>query len=518
MRTRTTLHSPALRPKAGSTLIAALLVLTILSVVAATVFRTAVPAYRGTYHGAAWHESRLAGDAGVDVALAAIQSSLPNTNVYTWPGWTDQSGNPVVPGTDGVRVLTPSSTLLAHAGDGNAKPRVLRVEVDVITRDDNVAKNPWYRIRSTGLAEVPSSQLGLDKRDDFLRRMSLRKRYVTRTIEVETRPLYLWEYALKTSGLVAWNGAPAMILGGGTDWIIDSYDHRYPGVTSGPDGMYTLATSRAFGNVATNQQRPAGSPYGPLIDAAGANIRGEVQTRGGDNPDTVVHENVEESDRIDQTRITSEFEETLNNATAPSWTSSPSQYVLNPAVIDGTGSTITNPKKIVLKPNGNQSQGGFTIKTPTTTAPQYVDIYVNADLILSGSSIVVPPNVYAQVWINGNIDYKNQDINYSAASSRVPGNLLMYGVSTNPAARVDSSGNGHIVAAFYGPQYAGHLDGNTEIIGGFVLKTYDTAGGGGSGGDSVGAGFHYDEALGVVGPIQQYKAVSYFEDFRRDLD
>ena len=71
---------------------------------------------------------------------------------------------------------------------------------------------------------------------------------------------------------------------------------------------------------------------------------------------------------------------------------------------------------------------------------------------------------------------------------------------------------------FYGPQYAGHLDGNTEIIGGFVLDTYDIAGGGGSGGDSVGAGFHYDEALGVVGPIQAYKVVGYFEDTRKDLD
>ena len=56
------------------------------------------------------------------------------------------------------------------------------------------------------------------------------------------------------------------------------------------------------------------------------------------------------------------------------------------------------------------------------------------------------------------------------------------------------------------------------IIGGFVLNTYDTQGGGGSGGDSVGAGFHYDEAMGVVGPIQQYKVVSYFEDFRKDIE
>jgi len=55
-------------------------------------------------------------------------------------------------------------------------------------------------------------------------------------------------------------------------------------------------------------------------------------------------------------------------------------------------------------------------------------------------------------------------------------------------------------------------------MGSFVLKTYNIAGGGGSGGDSIGAGFHYDEALGVVGPVKYYKAVSYFEDTRKDLE
>jgi hypothetical protein len=51
-----------------------------------------------------------------------------------------------------------------------------------------------------------------------------------------------------------------------------------------------------------------------------------------------------------------------------------------------------------------------------------------------------------------------------------------------------------------------------------VLKNYAISGGGGSGGDSLGAGFHYDEALGVVGPVKYYKAVSYFEDVRKDLE
>ena len=168
------------------------------------------------------------------------------------------------------------------------------------------------------------------------------------------------------------------------------------------------------------------------------------------------------------------------------------------------GTSVTNPVRIKLAPPGNQTQGGFSVAPPIPlTATRFVEIYINANLILGGSipAIQVPPNVHAKIFVNGNLDFKNQDINYSSSSSRIPGNVEIYGVSTSALPRVDSSGNGHLVTVFYGPQYAGHLDGNTEIIGGFVFNTYDISGGGGSGGDSVGAGFHYDEALGVVGPI-----------------
>lgn len=528
------------RREAGVALIAALIVVAILGFLAASVFLTAVPAYRGTYQASAWQEARLAADAGVEFGVAAIQDSLPQTNDYTWPGWILRNGNPITTKTDEARMITPSSTMLVHTGEGAARPRIVRVEIDVLTRDDNVSKNPWYRIRSTGSAQLNSAQLGLDKRDLSLRRMTLQDRHIARTVEVVTRPTYLWEYALKTKG--------RMILGGGDSWVIDSYDSRYSNLTEehrgSTNGMYDPAKSGAFGNIASNLQRPADSPYGVLIDAEGALVRGEVQTHGGDNPDTAFHENVEQSENIDQSRITSEFDETLLAPENPTQAGDPTQVrritapwtsadVTNPSLAsplpssytraDGTiaGTTVTNPVRIRLDPPGNQTQGGFSVAAPPAgSAARYVEVYVDADLILGGSipDIQVPPNVHMKMFVNGNLDFKNRDINYSATSSRVPGNVEIYGVSTNPLARVDSSGNGHLVSVFYGPQYAGHLDGNTEIIGGFVLNTYDIAGGGGSGGDSVGAGFHYDEALGVVGPIQAYKVVSYFEDTRKDLE
>jgi hypothetical protein len=137
--------------------------------------------------------------------------------------------------------------------------------------------------------------------------MTLQKNHITRTIEVLSRPVYLWEYALKTDATMA--------LGGGSDWRIDSFDSRYwlyPD-RSNPNhpGFYDGSIARSFGNIASNLRRPDNSLYGMLIDAEGAAVRGEVQTNGGDDPNTEAHENVEEAQNIDPTRITDEFSEVL---------------------------------------------------------------------------------------------------------------------------------------------------------------------------------------------------------------
>ncbi len=548
MQAQGSILKPRLHRETGAALIAAIIIVGILAAIAGTVLMTAVPAYRSTYHAAAWQEAKLAADAGIDLGMAAIPRSLPDPNIYAWPGWTLPDGSSPVPaGENGVRILTPSPDLLVHAGDGSTRPTILRVEVDVITRDDNVSKNPWFRIRATGAADIASSQLGLDKRDAFLRRISTQNPRVTRTVEVLARPVYLWEYALKTAGKIT--------LGGGQDWKIDSYDSRYrdpiDGVRRGSSngtgpvlngdyrGMYDATKAGAFGSIASNLTRPANSPYGVLIDAEGALVRGEVETRGGDNPDTPLFENVEQYERIDPSRISSDFEEMRlppENPRSPATTEEAKKNVIritdptpwmtgqyltsSPTVFpSGAGSSVTNPLRIMYDPKGGKAQDGFSVPPSPDNLPRFVEVYINGNLTIPmNPGIVIPPNVHARVFVNGNIDYSNRDVNYSSASSRVPGNLQIFGISTSPSASVSSSGNGHIVGVFYGPQYAGNLDGNTEILGGFVLKTYNIAGGGGSGGDSVGAGFHYDEALGVVGPIQEYKTVSYFEDSRKDVE
>jgi hypothetical protein len=518
--------------ESGAALLAAMITLVVLTSIAASVFLSSVPAYRGTYQASAWYEAKLAADAGADFAMSALQKTVPNPNAYDWAGWTTETGTAVPPAYDGIRIYTPPASTLVNGGDGSTHPQISRVEIDVITRDDNFAQNAWYRIRSTGMAEVASSQLGLDKRDLTLRRMTLQKRHISRTVEVLSRPVYLWEYALKTDG--------SMTLGGGTTWRIDSYDSRtllYPDRSVG--GIYDESVARAFGNVASNLKRPANDPFGMLIDAEGAAVRGEVQTHGGDNPNTDVHENVEESDKIDQSRITDEYSEVLTPESIPTWatngtanqTLTGTQTSISSGTAGGPGSAVNNPYRVVLNASGNSSLGGFEVTNPTPGSDRFVDIYINGNVSLGGSTIQVQKGVHVNVYLNGDLDFKNQDINYVTNTnqdpnkrdrySMRPADLLIFGVkdkNATPAPKVESAGNGHIVAAFYGPQYAGHLDGNSEIMGAFVLKTYDISGGGGNGGDSVGAGFHYDEALGVVGPVKSYKSVSYFEDIRKDLE
>jgi hypothetical protein len=515
--------------ESGSALLAAMITLAVLTTIAASVFFSSVPAYRGTYHASAWHEAKLAADAGVDFAMSTLQKTVPNPALYDWNGWTIAGGAPVPAGYDGIRYYSPPASTLVNGGDGSTRPQIARIEIDVLTRDDNFSQNAWYRIRSTGMAEVASTQLGLDPRDLSLRRMTLQKKHISRTFEVLSRPVYLWEYALKTSG--------SMVLGGGRDWVIDSYDSRYP--DRSVNGIYDASVSRAFGNVASNLQRPANSPYGMLIDAEGAVVKGEVQTHGGDDPNTQVHENVEQSEGMDQTRITDEYSDVLTPESKPTWYNDPTltTYKGTPSGFIGSGTTpadggsVNTPHKVIINAKGGQSIGGFEIENSVPGTDRFVSIYVEGNIDLNGSKIQVQKGVHVSLYLNGDLNFRNMDINYGTNTNQAPNfvethslrpmDMLIYGIkdaNASPAPKVESSGNGHIVAAFYGPQYAGHLDGNSEIMGSFVLKTYDISGGGGSGGDSLGAGFHYDEAMGVIGPVKYYKSVSYFEDTRKDVE
>lgn len=497
----------------ASTLLITMLVIGSLSAAVAAYYSGLIPKYRGTHQGVGWQEALHGADAGVDLVIDGLNSwALTTTNPQAYPwttnGWsfTDSSYT-----TNGERTLASAS--LPFLG-GTSNGRVTKLTVDVYTREavgTAPTYNPWFRIRSTARASLPGNFVSSDSRDIELRRMKLGATksggipdpHVTRTVEAIVRPVYLFRRAI--------TAANDMVLGTSSNWEVDSFDsqdpaHSNPGTSAG--GIYPGSSSSEVlsgGDIASGKQNPLSSPYGPLISANGATVRGSVQTNGGDNPATTTHENVSGSGAVDPSSIFSDFDEELPAPTAPVWTTWTYQGPRPSTFVTGTKA---NPTRYSITGN----LGTFAVTAPAS-GTGYIEIIVTGNLNTgsgSGAGITIPPNVYASIWVQGNIDFGSGSINANAASSKVASQLAVYGVSTSPLATYTASGNAVQILAFNGPNYSATLNGTVETTGSFIVKNLYISGGGGG-------GFHYDVELGRISPVVGWEVASYFEDSRADL-
>ncbi len=499
----------------ASTLVISLVVIACIGVSIAASFQSLVPKYRGTHQSIVWQETLHGADAGVELALDTLNTwTKSNKNPDTFP-WTSNSWTITDSSNysaNGERTLA-SASLPVIGGPNNV--RVTKIAVDVYTREGTGTSpnyNPWFRIRSTARADLPGKYVSSDSRDVELRRMKLAATtsagipdpHVTRTVEVVVRPRYRSRRAITSVNDV--------ILGHSTGWEVDSFDSQdtlksSAGTTAG--GIYPGSSSskvQTNGNVASAKQNPASSPYGPLIAANGALIRGDVKTNGGDDPATAAHENVSDSSRIDQSRILSDFNEEIQAPTAPTWTTTTYSGTLPASFVTGTKASPT-------RYNITGNLGTFAVTAPASTTTGYIEIIVSGNLSTgsgSGAGITIPPNVYANIWVQGNVDFSNAAINSTSTSSKVASRLSVYGVSTSSSATYVSSGNGVQILTFDGPNYSATLNGTVETTGSFVVKNFLINGGGGG-------GVHYDEELGRSAPIDGWDVASYFEDSRGDL-
>ena len=80
------------RRRDGSTLVLALTTITLLAIMAAYTLRRVAPKFRMASQAAGWQESRLAAEAGVDVALWDLQQNAAGAAPETWSGWTQSQG------------------------------------------------------------------------------------------------------------------------------------------------------------------------------------------------------------------------------------------------------------------------------------------------------------------------------------------------------------------------------------------------------------------------------------------
>jgi hypothetical protein len=136
------------------------------------------------------------------------------------------------------------------------------------------------------------------------------------------------------------------------------------------------------------------------------------------------------------------------------------------------------------------------------TAETYVDIHVTGDIT---GSIDIQPHVHVKVYFDGNVSVKAQDL---VNEGGLAANLQFYGISpTDPTVTqsIDIASPGNFSATIYAPSADFHINGNPDVTGAIVCKTFYENGN---------AAWHYDRALATVGQATDYRIASYVEDMR----
>ncbi len=522
----------------GGTLALALIVIALLAMMAAHTLRRVEPKLRMAYQTAGWQEARSAAEAGIDVAMGELSRNAVGAG-GPWTGWKQEKNGvigPVLSDTLNLvnSVLSVLSSLLG-GGSSTTTSSAMRVSQPIFLDNLNVSgatgfdseadvqlwavypngssNNRWFRIRSMATCALPAvTSTAPDALDVPLRRYSLRTMRpqlkkddvgeptriktpsASRIIEVLVEPILPFELAIFTAGELS--------LGTGSRWGVDSYDSRDPR-KSNPDGTYPGRTSpkvQENGSVASNIARPATSLYGPLISARGAKVRGAVATNGGDDPRSPERENISGAIEIDPARIRADFHRDMPVLKRPA------SGLFKPAPPAGqpfAAGSESEPGLYVV--GGNL--GAFSVDGPFSGKGAIV-ILVNGDLDVASGGITIPPGVTAQLYVRGDIDFHESEINTGPGSSQRAAQLQIFGEdSLGDRRTLRASGNASICAAFYGPHYEVRLSDNVEWFGSVASRTFEMIGG-------ESGGLHYDEALGAVGNPISFRIARYVEDVR----
>ena len=552
------------RRREGSTLVLALTTITLLAIMAAYTLRRVAPKFRMAAQAAGWQEARLASEAGVDVALRDLQQNAAGAAPEVWSGWTVGQGAPVgappagnsllgntlgvLGNTLGNTVGTVGNTLSQTLGTvdsllsllGNpvtiSSPTPATVSAPIALNNLQVSPgvgqsssvdvrlwavyptlSPYYRwFRIRAMATCPLAKPCYQAPEDLdvsLRRYSLRTvrsqlrkddnngaasgvptPSASRVVEVLVEPILPFELAIMTN--------QSLSLATSGAWSVDSFDSRDP-LKSNPDGAYPGIGSpltQSNGNIASDLGRPPEMLYGPLVSVNGCTVRGAIATNGGDDPATLGHENVTGANGVDPSRIRSDFFREMPPLARPA---SGIFLVPPPPGSPFVAGTVQPTEYLVHK-----NLSAFNVAAPANGVKGAVVIMVDGDLDIPTGTITIPPNVTAVIYVRGNIDFHAQSINTTPDSSRRAGQLQIYGENANGETRtLRAYGNAAVCAAFYGPDYDMTFQDNVEWIGAVAGRSFQIIGGGSG-------GFHYDEALAMVGAPISFRIARYVEDVR----
>jgi hypothetical protein len=516
------------RQESGATLIAVLATILIVSLIAANVLINCATRYNATSKQVkAWKESLYAAEAGGDIGYEECRKAVtPGSEFTVAAGWTNSATN--------TWTKTP-----AAFGLSNSLSTI--VTVDKFWTDP-VSGNPGYRIRATGTAKLMGlPRTGMDDRmsqtargDSLLRKIdfqidhflstfgygdalpsaapsagngknavSVSYPQISRRVELIAVPVEPFDGALKCL---------SDFSGPGSAGIVDSYDSKngtYPGnsVASNPASPY-YADARN-GNVSVNTPNFSQGGY----------IYGDVTTNGGNLTNPSAH-----------------ISGTIDNAvsfTAPDVKQPSPTYksgTPNPIVPSATAANPATPDWY-LYPSFN----GKTINALNDGAGHPVETYVNVVVTGDVGDVAIAKGVNAKIWFAGNMDVKARDLDNNNVDGPASGTYkattfnVTTGVPTAYAPTDNYSRAGHMQfngispvgggsqtihiappgdfwATFYAPDADFTVNGNPEMYGAIVCKSYSGNGN---------TGFHFDKALwGKAGPPVEYRLASYVEDIR----
>ena len=491
----------------GNVLICALCTILVISLIGANVLHNCTTRFNvSSSQVRSWKESLFAAEAGGDIAYAEVRKTVLNpTKAFPTPvpgcttdcqGWTNTGGT------------KHESTVTTFGSNGLSTSTV----VDLFYYDPATG-NPWFRARSKGTAPVKGlSRTGMDDRmgagtrgDSLLRKIDFRTDHfvatygaagdglnktvvavpnpqITRRIEQISAPVTPFEAAIKCTGSFYGLGSAAQV---------DSYNSKYgPYVFVANNPADPRFKDSRSGSVAINT--PVGEVNGMLY--------GNISTNGGTiRPSQYITGTIDNNVpfTIPPYKMPTDLPPPQ---AAPSTISDGSDHSVTPPVA-GTPQTPTYYLLSSLGP-------GRLIINPVGGAQTYVAIRVTGDLT---ARVTVKNNVHVKIYVDGNIDIKARDVDNE---SNLAANLQYYSISPllangdpdpTKSQFIHIAPPGDFAATFYAPSADVVLNGNPDLIGAIVCKTFY-----GNGNTS----WHYDRALDAEGEAVDYRIVSYVEDIR----
>ena len=494
--------------EAGNTLLIAVLLLGVLSLVSATVLQTVSNRYDYSQKAVGWSQALNAAEAGADFGFASCGWNLAGQS-SAFSGWKKYSSGTSswVTVTDladanaqiaaGNRIIydLPAGSHLMTSGEGTTD-LWYHVEVDS-PASFLIGGNRWYRVRSTGYAGLAGmarsnndSPDGASTHNDALRKFDLRidhfiKRYgdyahaagpsitvapqATRRVELVVQPQTPFTRAIVTT---APTGSPVSVP------IVDSFDST--DALHYPLGLYSSGPRSLIAGVGVNATVYVNAP----ISSFNASLYGSLATNGG---------TVTKGNNISGT-VANNVALTIPPVTAPSWRVTAS----GPAPSTITAGSVASPSR-----GSYSSANNISVVLPNGQTQGEANLYVTGDVI---GGISVAAGVTLKIWFEGDFSMKARDINN--ANSRAA-NLQLYGIDPlqgqTRSFDVGSGNPGFRYFVLDAPAYDFSVVGNPDFVGAFVVKTLS-----GNGNTS----WHYDEAVGSVGQVMSYERASWVEDPR----